>query len=122
MSSQDTPRCSRCGDTNKREIGRVCSSCGSYFHLACAKLTQKSSAALTRWLCPTCLPLNSCSSSQPTHHSSSSIGQSDTQYPNNPTEILHRIYNLRSSTTIPTIIPKYVSQQLILLLQLSIKH
>ena len=47
--------CSLCKVSNNRTRGRLCSSCGLFFHLTCVRLGKAESNALRSWFCQRCL-------------------------------------------------------------------
>ena len=90
--------CSLCKVSNNRKRGRLCSSCGLFFHLTCVRLGKAESNALRSWFCQRCLSPVSVTTSIPTEHSTSTQPSADAQ--------LLALSEKRKTSKIPLKIPK----------------
>ena len=71
--------CSLCKVSNNCMRGRLCSSCGLFFHLTCVRLGKAESNALWSWFCQRCLSPVSVITSKPTEHPTSTQPSADAQ-------------------------------------------
>ena len=71
--------CSLCKVSNNRKKGRLCSSCGLFFHLTCVRQGRAESNALRSWFCQRCLSPVSVTTSKPTEHPTSKQPSADAQ-------------------------------------------
>ena len=70
---------SLCKVSNNRKRGRLCSSCGLFFHLTCVRLGKAESNALRSWFCQRCLSPVSVTTSISTEHPTSTQPSADAQ-------------------------------------------
>ena len=94
MSQETCPVCDYA--TSSRKKSRPCASCSRHFHLSCARLSQRASSSIGRWLCKSCLPVGA---SAPSHVNSS-------QPASNSVLSMKTISKLRGHSKIPIRIPK----------------
>ena len=71
--------CSLCKVSSNHRRGRLCSSCGLFFHITCVRLGRAQSNALMSWFCQRCLSPVSVTTSKPTEHSTSTQPSADAQ-------------------------------------------
>ena len=78
-SAETNDICSLCKVSNNCKRGRLCSSCGLFFHLTCFRLGKAESNALRSLFCQRCLSPVSVTTSKPTKHPTSTQPSADAQ-------------------------------------------